>query len=1119
MGSLIKRPGFSDRFSRDAKRFALGFADEPRFLQSAELNELQSMSDDKLARVASYILQDGRKMVGPDPVVSEIAGDDQHISVRLPASSVYVGGFVHDVPEAVFTLPLSGSVTIGVRITEALEDEVSDPLLRGQIAGTEAFQEPGAIRVRLSAAWGHSLEVGGDPLVSVFDMRDGTILTNDTNIDFSEIYRAISNYSRESNGSFVNAGCAVTALGLDDDGNQIFTVGEGVAYVNGTRLPRTRSMRFAAAEEPDLRDVSSEPHAWTAATDGTQTITLAKAPVASITQVTIVREVTETVTHGGFSGVADDLAHPSVAVPIIEVRQGGTVYTTPADWLLSNGALDWSPAGAEPAPGSTYTVHYHYYENVQPDAVTRDSITVTGGANGTNVLVSYAYKLPRLDAVALTPTGEAIYIKGVAAISRPQPPTIPSTYLELARVENLWGIKPNVTQTAIRNVPYSEITNMRDALLDLYDLVAQERLKTDISSREVAAKKGVFVDPFLDDDLRDQGIAQTAASYGGRLRLPITSTVHEFPAFLGVALLDFTDEAIISQLRESGLMKINPYQTFTPMPGRASLEPSTDIWTEKESVWASPETAKFDPPDTGANGNNNTITSVSLDTNIAFVRSQNVEAEFVRQRPVNFRLEGFIEGEGLQEATFDGIHVDGTNSGPADADGVITGSFTIPANVPEGSKAVVFVGGSGTVATTTYIARGTITVEEYRLSTALNGTVEELPEPVTEVTQVINQTTVQNITNVTNVTRVNSGWTQVSGGGGGPSSQGHTSGRSDSGSDPLAQTFTLTEGRCITAVRLKCSAKGSASNAIFVQLRTTKVGLPTTEVLAEAFVPGTDLVPGEFFTARFGVPVYLERGVEYAFVVLTDDADHALAIAELGKIDQTGAIISEQPFVVGVLLSSSNASTWTVHNDRDLTFQLIAASFAPDEKTVPIGSFTATKMSDIIVSAGVSYPENSVSVELDMTRPNGEVITAAPGQRFQLDDYIENETIQLAARLTGNKRVTPFLFSGVQIIEGELQASGDYVTRAMEADGAARVSTTIETFLPSGSTIKVEIGEPDGWIVENVSAATPLGDGVIEQRYERTPYAELDARTRITLTGTPAARPYVQNLRMVSTEV
>ena len=121
---------------------------------------------------------------------------------------------------------------------------------------------------------------------------------------------------------------------------------------------------------------------------------------------------------------------------------------------------------------------------------------------------------------------------------------------------------------------------------------------------------------------------------------------------------------------------------------------------------------------------------------------------------------------------------------------------------------------------------------------------------------------------------------------------------------------------------------------------------------------------------------------------------------------------------------------------------------------MPIGAFTATKMSDIIVSAGVEYPESSASVEITMTRPNGEIITASPEQRIRLTDFIQNETIQVAAVLKGSARVTPFLFPGVQIIEGQIAATADYVSRAMPADEAVRVSVTFDAFLPSGSTVK-----------------------------------------------------------------
>lgn len=1112
--SIIRRTGYSDRFNRGDKRFALAFPDQQQFLQSAELNELQSLSDDKLRRVAEYVLQDGRKVAGGDPVVAEIEGDETMVSVRLPAASIYIAGIVHDVPEVTFELEVEGDISIGVRVTETLQTHATNPELRGQLVGTESHMEPGAARVSMSVVWGHSGDGDEDPLIPVYSMRDGVILTNETNIDYSEIYKAIESYSRESNGSFVNSGHFVTAVGLNGTGEQQFTISEGVSYVNGRRIARDQNMRFNVPEQPDLRTISAEPHPWTEATGGTQTFTLSKQPIESVQEVTIVRIVEEIVTHGAFSGASDPLVHPSVeSIVSVSSEPGGagTVYTSPASWLLSQGEIEWTPGGPEPSPGSTYYVTYRYYENVTPTAVTRNTITVAGAVNPSNILVDYTYKLPRIDAIVQDTSGAVLYLKGVSAVSRPQPPAVPSTQLELARVINAWGIAPTVIQSAVRNIPYSDITNMKEALLDLYQLVAEERLKSDVSSREVAAKRGVFVDPFLDDDLRDQGIAQTAASFGGFLRLPVSGVVHDFPAFSEVQTLQFTDEVLISQLRETGEMKINPYMTFVPMPGRAALEPSVDIWTDKQTVWPSAETATFDPPDRGARGNNTTITSVTLESRVELIRSTIVNAEFVRPRSVNFRLEGFIENETITSILFDGIPAVASGLTPANVEGVITGSFMIPDNVPQGSKRVAFVGSVGTRASSTYIASGTITVEEYRLATALNGTTEELPKPVTQITQVINRTTINNITNVTNVNRVNNIAR--------PIGAGNESGDNSSDPDPLAQTFVLTEGRCITAVRLKCKTKGAASNAIFVQLRTVEVGIPTRTIIAEAFVPGSQFQEDAFFTARFTTPVYLEPGRAYAFVVLTDDADHAMAVAQLGKIDQNNAIVSEQPFVVGVLLSSSNAMTWTVHNDIDLVFQLIGCRFNPVTRTVPVGAFTTTNMSDIIVSAGVEYPESQASVELTLTRPNGEVIRASPDQRIRLDQFIANETIQVAAVLRGTATITPFLFPGIQVIEGEMQTSANYVSRAITADDAERATVTFDAFLPAGSTVSVRIGVPGDFVASSVVSATPLGDGIVEQTYQRTPYAPIDARTEIVLTGTPASRPELSKLKMITTEI
>lgn len=1103
MNSIIKRAGYGDRFDRALRRHAIAFQDVGRdkkgiYLQSTDLNELQSMQIDHMRRGFDYILQDGRVMDGQDPVV-EIE-DDDHIRVRLPACPIYIEGIVHDVPAATFVLPNKGDLTIGVRSSQVLVTDVVDVDLKGSIPGTEAYMEEGPSRIEITVLWGHSQDGVPEPLVSVYQVRDGVILTTSTNIDFSEIYKAIEGYSRESNGSYVFNGFLITALGPKPDGKQAFSVSEGTAYVNGRRIVRRQSFPFDVEEKPDLRNVDAEPHPFTQATGGTQTFKVSKAPISSVRRVTVEKEVTESVLHGPYSGVVDPLEHPSVTA-ILEIKQGTTVYTSPASWLLSQGQIDWSPSGPEPAPGTTYTVKYRYNENVQPDEVTRDTVTVTGAAKDTNVLIDYAYKLPRIDAVCMDMTGSMVYVTGTSAVSRPRPPIVSDSMIELARISNDWGQKPLVEVTGVRNVPYSEIQDIRTMLLDVYDLVAQERLKNDVSARDVGAKRGLFVDPLRNDAMRDQGIAQTAAVFGGKMTLPIYARLHEFPAFVGIRHLDFVEVAVIRQPRRSKAMKINPYQTFTPMPGRASVEPSTDIWTDKQTVWTSPETQAFEA------GEGEFISGISLEQRVEKVSERVVNAEFIRQRDINFRLEGFIENETLELVEFDGVPVVPTVSGPADEDGVITGHFTTPPNVPAGSKSIYFEGSVGTVAGCTYVGRGSITVEEYRLTSSLETTTDTMPQPV------VNNTVINNVTNVTNVTNANSSTPISRSGDGGGRGEGH---------DPLAQTFTLAQSWCLSGIRLMCAKVGSRSNSIAVQLRTVEVGMPTQTVLAEAFVPGTDLVEGEVFTARFNFPVFLQGGREFAFVALTDDAEHSLFVAEIGKIDlDTNAVISEQPFTVGVLLSSSNASTWTVHNEADLWFEMLGCRFDPVERVIPIGTFKANKMSDVIIRAGVEYPDPSVDISIRLRRPSGEVITSAPSQTIRFDEYIQNEDIQVEAVLRGTERITPFLFPDIQIIEGELQPTANYATRAIDATDTNRVLVTLDARLPAGSSATVQIGMPGDYPNIPVSSATQLGDGLVEQTFIRSAYpaANLDARTLITITGTPAARPELSAVRMLLSKV
>ena len=67
----------------------------------------------------------------------------------------------------------------------------------------------------------------------------------------------------------------------------------------------------------------------------------------------------ESVTRGAIAGGTDTLAHNGDDIDIINVSQTGVGYTSGGiDYIATDNTIDWSPAGAEPAPGSTYRVWY-----------------------------------------------------------------------------------------------------------------------------------------------------------------------------------------------------------------------------------------------------------------------------------------------------------------------------------------------------------------------------------------------------------------------------------------------------------------------------------------------------------------------------------------------------------------------------------------------------------------------------------------------------------------------------------------------------------------------------------------------------------------------------------------
>ena len=616
-------------------------------LQSAELNEQQKMAADALKGIGDSILSDGNRVAGADINVNKDTG-----YTTLTAGKIYIRGRVREVGAASFTIPVVGTVMVGVFLRERLETELQNPALRDPAPDTRNYGEPGAARLLAHLEWGFG---GGDGFYGVYTVVDGVVRDNRPAPEFDGIYEVVARYDRESNGSYVVYGLALTYLGEESvliDSvpvlHQVFSLAAGKAHVNGYEVELPYALRLKYPLNRDLQLVESEPSLFTPAANGQMRINTHQAPIVRVVDLEITEEKTVSLTHGAYSGVRDPLPDTAV-LEIRSVKQGATTYQAGIDYTLTGALVDWTLSGAEPAPGSTYTVTYRHQRKVQPSGVDTTGFSVAGAVPGTLVLVDYEWALPRIDILTLDKHGLVRKLNGIPHAYRAPVPTPPTIQIKLATIYQNWMAGPTVKNDSVQVVAMDDLRNMREWIYDLYDLVAIERLKTDAIAKEPTSKRGIFVDPFLDDDLRDQGLEQTAAVINGELQLAIDVDVFDLTGT--PKLLDYTLDAVLEQLAQTGMMLVNPYQAFEPIPAEVTLIPPVDFWTEEASNWTSPETVTIS---SGTGGNSATLT----DTRTEITRVQTLEAQTLRVREVEIRISGFAPGERLTETRFDNIPVE-----------------------------------------------------------------------------------------------------------------------------------------------------------------------------------------------------------------------------------------------------------------------------------------------------------------------------------------------------------------------------------------------------------------------------------------------------------------------------
>lgn len=414
----------------------------------------------------------------------------------------------------------------------------------------------------------------------------------------------------------------------------------------------------------------------------------------------------------------------------------------------------------------------------------------------------------------------------------------------------------------------------------------------------------------------------------------------------------------------------------------------------------------------------------------------------------------------------------------ADSAGVISGHFTVPTGIPSGNKEVVVLGAGGSTGRAVFSGQGTLERQQWQQQTS-----------ETEFR-----------------------WTTPP-----PANLGGSASGNGGGSDPLAQTFSLARSIQLAAVDLFFSA--APTSRARIQIRETTAGFPNQNVVAESIInPASIVLAGAATTVAFAWPVTLIAGVEYALVILCDDAVGSLFVAELGKFDAAAqAWVTVQPYNIGVLLSSSNASTWTAHQDRDLTFRLRAAAFTETTRTINMGKITVAGATDLLLMTYAERPASATNVEYKLTLPDASMVTISDGEPVKLPAAITGDVL-VSARLTGTAGFSPVQQPGTQVAVGVMATTGTYVTRAVPAGTAVKLKVIYEAVVPSGATVRAYYKGPDigdSWIESTDPVTRNVDDGFVEFAYTTTGITELTLQVKLVLSGTPAARPRVRDLRVI----
>ncbi|AYJ73498.1 virulence-associated protein [Enterococcus phage EfV12-phi1] len=1079
----LKKAPYLDRFDPNKNRTRVLFKpDKP--LQQAELNELQAMQDYALSNVAESVFSDGDIQTGMEYIL-------QGTTLTVKKGKVFLGGKMRNFNEQSIEITGTGTEYIGVKLVQKVITAEDDPTLLDQTSGVPSHFSEGADRLEETVVLG----VNDDEASNIYRFENGQLYINPDTPEMDKINKVLAERTYDESGSYRVRGFDMyTEVHPTDPNNKIqLVIDSGRAYVLGFKVDKPTTTRIDIDKSRDLETINNEGFYYS---NETRLNKLGNAPVSSVDRVTAQVEVAkEQVSRGVVGGGTDYLKNTSVTkvVRVWTEGSGAHEYRQGEDFQLVNGqAISWAPTGQEPPAGGTYFVQYVYNKTMIEN--TDYKVTVKGEGDNREwyidfnemtgskpvdeslVNVDYKYFLARKDLIVLDHNGNFTVHKGQPNAMRlvDSPNHIDPLTLNIGTVL----VYPDSStaeakQWTITRLTMEELQKLSVRVDNMeYNQAVFYLDQPAMAGENPIYLRGVFSDAFISLDKYDTSHPDATIAFDfdtAEITLPYAEINKTVPSIIEgsseahvwgrLVTAPFTEEVGIRQPFATEAMNVNPYNTFNKQ-GVLTLNPSADNWIEEERITITKEetstmTIRQWWRHGGASWTNdemNLVSNVDLDngmnwsdlkddyrksglsgTTLSSGGQQTKESmiEFMRQIDVEIYAENLEPNANNLVVSFDGLRVPVTPSsgyrkgsqegtGMANADGTFKGVFKIPAGVRCGTREVS-IRNDTNLASTTFTAQGTMkTTEDIIIRTHVT----------------INLV------------------------------------------DPLAQSFSFNTNRIATSFDVFFASKDSSTNIICQVRGISEGGQPNKTVYAERVLKPSEInVSDDASVATkitFDDPLMCKAGQEYCLVFITDSDKYTMWIATMGqnRIDDPTQSVNSNPYLEGVLYSSSNASAWSIHQMSDLKFTVYTAKFNK-EAVLEFDVMRNINVDRVVLMSTYLTPANT-GCKWDMkivlnNEPSGTTVNDKPW--VPIANYVDLDVNQIArevklrATFKANQYISPMLALDDIMFAGFLTAlKGSYVSRTIDLSEAPynTVKMSYEQFTPAGTTVVAKYSTDEG---------------------------------------------------------